>query len=100
MVIAVTKSAVESPIMRMVRTFEQNLSRDTVFNLYVLQTRIDDWFAAMPQPPQYQPFTNWIYARVFMMPLDDPWLGLSPATGYTALESGGRIGPTVYNVSR
>ena len=97
MVTAPTKAAVESPLMRMVRTFEQNMSRDTVFNLFALQTKIDDWFSAMPQPPDHQQLTQRIYANAFLMPLDDPWLGLSPQTAFTALDSGGRIEPAVYN---
>jgi hypothetical protein len=97
MVTAPAKAAVESPMLRMVRTFEQNMSRDTVFNLFALQTKIDDWFAEMERPLEYQQLTDQIYRHVFLMPLNDPWLGLSPESALTALDAAGRIAPAVYN---
>ncbi len=97
MITAPSKAMIESPLMRMVRDFEQNINRDTVFNLFALQTKIDDWFAAMSQSPDDQALTRQIYADAFLMPLSDPWLGLSPESTFTALESRGRIGSSAYN---
>ena len=49
------------------------------FNLLGLKPKIDDWFAeAAPEALTYESLTNRIYAEVFLMPLSDPWLGLSP----------------------
>ena len=89
--IAASKAIVEAPMLRLVQPIERAIARDTVFNLYALQTKIDDWFAASSVPTAYEAMTDRIYAEVFQMPLDDPWLGLSPDTQYTALDNGGRI---------
>ena len=94
MVTAVFKSAVETPMLRLVQPIEPLIARDTVFNLYAIQTKIDDWFASASVPASYDDLTNRIYADAFLMPLDDPWLGLSPDTFYTALDNGGRIDGT------
>ena len=94
MPIAVTKRAVETPLLRMVRRVNENVARDTAFNLYGLKPKIDDWFAAAkPEDLAYEAFTNRIYAEVFLMPLSDPWLGLSPDDQFVALPNAGRVEP-------
>ena len=30
-------------------------------------------------------FTDWIYRELFLMPLEDPWLGLEPEAPFSAL---------------
>ncbi len=90
MITAVSKSIIEAPVMRAVAPIQQMIARDTVFNLYVLQTRIDDWFASVTVPISQTKLTNHIYRDVFLMPLDDPWLGLSPSNALVALDNGGR----------
>jgi hypothetical protein len=94
MVIAPSKAIVETPMLRLVQPIEPLIARDTVFNLYALQTRIDDWFTQASVPATYDDLTKRIYAEAFQMPLDDPWLGLSPDTFYTALDNGGRVDVT------
>lgn len=96
MVIAASKSVAETPILRLVQPIEPLIGRDTVFNLYALQTKIDDWFASATAPSSYEGLTTRIYAEAFQMPLDDPWLGLSPESTFTALDNGGRIDVTAY----
>ena len=93
MAISVTKSIAEIPILQAVRPIENAIAKDTAFNLYALQTKIDDWFANSTAPADYHDFTNRIYADIFLMPLDDPWLGLSPNTNHLALDNGGRSNP-------
>lgn len=91
MVTTVMKAVIETPMLRLVQPIESMIARDTVFNLYALQTKIDDWFADVQVPTDHQTMTNRIYSEVFLMPLDDPWLGLSPSDQYTALDDGGRL---------
>ncbi len=91
MVIAASKAVVETPMLRLVEPIEPLIARDTVFNLYALQTKIDDWFSQASVPATDDAMTKRIYAEAFQMPLHDPWLGLSPDTHYTALDNGGRI---------
>jgi hypothetical protein len=93
MLITASKYIAEVPLMRMVQPVETAVGRDTVFNLYALQTKLDDWFGANAVPLEYHAVTNRIYAELFLMPLDDPWLGLSPSSYFTALDRGGRIDP-------
>ena len=89
--LAASKRIVERPLLRAVEPIEPAIARDTVFNLYALQTKIDDWFAAAVAPIDDPTLTRRIYEEVFLMPLDDPWLGLSSETRFTALDQGGRI---------
>ncbi len=91
MLIAASKAVVETPMLRLVQPIEPLIARDTVFNLYALQTKIDDWFTQASVPSSYDDMTKRIYAEAFQMPLHDPWLGLSPDTLYTALDNGGRV---------
>ena len=96
MELAMLKRVVESPTLRLVRNLEPRVLQDTAFNLHVLQTKIDDWFAAQEQGDKtrlsYDEWTARIYSDVFLMPLHDPWLGLSPETEFVALDGAGRIG--------
>lgn len=96
MPLAVYKAFVETPALRMARESQLFIGRDTAFNLHGLQTKLDDWFGAKPVRNEhsmmsYDELTERIYSEVFLMPLDDPWLGLSPDDRYTALENGGRV---------
>lgn len=79
----------------MVRALKVNIARDTAFNLYGLKPKIDDWFAeaADQDTLTYESMTNRIYAEVFLMPLTDPWLGLSPQDQFVALPQAGRTEP-------
>ncbi|TWU59210.1 hypothetical protein Poly51_19960 [Rubripirellula tenax] len=94
MVTTVGKSAVETPLLRAVMQSESMIARDTVFNLYVLQTRIDDWFADADALMTESQLTPRIYANVFLMPLDDPWLGLSRDEAFVAIGRDGKATST------
>ena len=91
MALAVSKGIAETPLLRLVQPIEPGIARDTALNLYVLQTKLDDWLAATNELYDPETLTDRIYADLFLMPLDDPWLGLSPADQFAALDRGGRI---------
>lgn len=93
MPLALSKSFVETPLLRMVRQIDENVARDTAFNLLALKPKIDDWFAQQNQELTYEKMTDRIYAEVFLMPLSDPWLGLSPEDQFVALPDAGRTDP-------
>lgn len=105
MPIAATKSIAETPLLRNVQPIAETLAQDTAFNLYGLQVWIDDWFeSAIKQGNHaqmgYDALTRTIYADAFRMPLDDPWLGLSPEAEFAALDNGGRIEPALSTAAK
>jgi hypothetical protein len=86
---AMTKSAGEFPLARLVRGLQDSIALDTVRNEYLLHRRIHAWFAA-GDVRDVPAFNERVYAELFLTPSDDPWLGLLPA-GYTGLENNGVV---------
>ncbi len=79
--LAVTKMMVERPLLDLVdqlRPLALSVAEDTVRNEYLLHRRIHERFAANPDSDASL-LTDWIYETLFLMPPDDPWLGLNPA---------------------
>lgn len=77
--IAVPKSIVEAPdISRMALSdFSRNRAIDSVYNEYALHYCIHQHLGnrdSLLQP--LSDFTSWVYAEIFLAPLDDPWYGL------------------------
>ncbi|QDT02998.1 hypothetical protein K227x_13770 [Rubripirellula lacrimiformis] len=93
MITTVGKAVAEAPLLRAIPAENPLTARDTVLNLFVLQTCIDDHFSTAKDILDVPQLTSWIYADVFLMPLDDPWLGLSLPPRIVALRNGGRIEP-------
>ncbi len=90
--LAVTKWAVEDPMLRVVRQFEDSIALDTVRNEYLLHRRIHEQFAAAdPHTTDVDKLNEWVYAELFLTPSSDPWLGLAPSDVYTALENNGQV---------
>lgn len=95
MPLAITKAAVEAPILRQLDRVEGKLAEDQVHNLLDLRTRIASLAAQLPlRIPELviradalatEPLTQDIYAEVFLTPLDDPWMGLADADVFTGL---------------
>jgi hypothetical protein len=89
---AVYKSQVEDPILRVVRAFENSIALDTVRNEYLLHRRIHEAFADhAAQTGDIDALNEWVYAELFLTPSSDPWLGLAAPDVYTALENDGRM---------
>jgi hypothetical protein len=105
---AVSKTAVEDPIVRMVRRFEDSIALDTVRNEYLLHRRIHERFARIdwrdgedqPEIADLDTLNEWVYAELFLTPSADPWLGLAPRDVYTALDNDGRTEPATTVASR
>lgn len=90
--VAVSKARQEDPILRVVRTFENSISVDTVRNEYLLHRRIHEAFAEnQAETANVDSLNEWVYATLFLTPSSDPWLGLAPPDVYTALEEDGRV---------
>ncbi|HEV3416788.1 MAG TPA: hypothetical protein VG056_08255 [Pirellulales bacterium] len=86
--LAISKMAVEDPLVRMVRSFQGSIGIDTVRNEYLFHRQIHQWLAATATP-EIDAFNDRVYAELFLTPRSDPWLGLMPADTYTALENNG-----------
>ncbi len=84
------KMAAELPLFRMVDSLAPRAEEDSFFNLYGLQPKLDDWYAGDLTTGDYEKLTDRIYEQLFLMPLDDPWLGLSPADRSFALDQRGQ----------
>ena len=89
--LTMAKSGAESPMLRMVRRFQRSVARDTAMNEYRHHRQIYNWLADAEQPVSVEPFNQRVYAKLFKAPLDDPWMGLVPANGYSALDNRGLV---------
>ena len=92
--VAISKTFVETPMVRMVRNFQRSIAEDTVRDEYNLHRQIHLWLAAGAAPggkavATLDALNEQVYAQLFLTPSSDPWLGLVPADTYTALPSGG-----------
>jgi hypothetical protein len=91
-----SKRRVEDPMLRMVRTFEESMSLDTVRNEYLLHRRVHERLAESESGTMdFDVLNEWVYAELFLTPSKDPWLGLAPPDIYTALDGDGRIEPAM-----
>ncbi len=89
--LAMSKAYVEDPVLRLVRNFESTIALDTVRNEYLLHRRIHEWYAAGTAPSELDSLNARVYGELFLMPLDDPWLGLAPIDTYSALDNNGVV---------
>ncbi|MAI31726.1 MAG: hypothetical protein CBE00_03770 [Planctomycetaceae bacterium TMED240] len=80
------KMAAELHLFRMVESLAPQTEVDSFFNLYGLQPKLDDWYARNLATGDYDKLTNRIYEELFLMPLNDPWLGLSLGDRSIALD--------------
>jgi hypothetical protein len=87
--LSATKRAVEDPMLRLVRTFQESLAVDTMRNEYTLHQTVRRWFAEGLCGVDVEALNERVYAELFLTPASDPWLGLAPAEAYSALDEGG-----------
>jgi hypothetical protein len=86
--VAVLKAVVEAPMLRLLTPVEGTLARDEVKNVFEMRSQL---LTILASDATYQKHTGVpaltaaIYARAFLSPLDDPWMGLAPADVFTAL---------------
>ena len=89
--LTVSKMAVETPMMRMIRNLKHSIAEDTVRNEYERHARLHEWFAQGSVPTSLDALNARVYAEIFLTPMTDPWLGLAPADVYSALDRGGLV---------
>ena len=91
--LAMLKSKVENPLLRVDRTLERSTAEDTVRNEYLFHTAIHEWFVIGSAPADLKKLNDRVYAELFLTPGTDPWLGLHPADVYSALQNDGIAKP-------
>jgi len=74
--IARTKRVVESPVLRRLAGLGQAVALDTVRNEYLLHRQIHEWLIGTGDGLSLERFNEGVYAKLFLTPLDDPWMGL------------------------
>jgi hypothetical protein len=90
--LAMTKVAVENPMLRAFSNLSQSIVLDTVRNNYMLRTKILFFLAGPARSLTLSQINDWVYARVFLTPRQDPWLGLAPQDVFTAIDANGESG--------
>jgi hypothetical protein len=91
-VLAPTKRRVELPILeRVFANLQASVALDTVRNEYEMHARIHEWFANGEAGPDVAQLNRRVYAELFLMPDDDPWLGLGAPESYTGLPDAGLV---------
>ena len=92
--LAVSKSFVETPLVRSIRIFDGNIALDSVRNNYLFRTQILQYLATAPaRALSLTQVNNWVYTTIFLTPPSDPWFGLAPADAYAAIDHDGKTEP-------
>jgi hypothetical protein len=72
-----------------VQKFQDSIALDTVRNEYLMHSKLYTWIVKDPVRDDVEKLNEQVYAKLFLTPNSDPWLGLFSADVYTALDNGG-----------
>lgn len=89
--VAMTKAAVENPLSKMMRNLQRSIAEDTVRNEYQLHSKIHEWLSLDEATDDVDHLNGLVYAKLFLTPDSDPWLGLVPANTFTGLDNNGLV---------
>ncbi len=87
--LSITKRAVEDPLVKLVRNLQSSIALDTVRNEYVLHGQLHQWFVDGSASTDINQLNEEVYAKLFLTPSSDPWLGLMQVDTYTGLRDAG-----------
>jgi hypothetical protein len=79
-------------LLRIINNLERNMAIDTVRNRYLLHSRIHQWFVDGVVKQDVDSLNERVYARLFLTPGSDPWLGLVTPDTFSGLVDDGVIG--------
>lgn len=96
---AMTKIAVELPMFAGMKKLSESIALDTVKNEFALHRVIHEHMAKQPTWDRDN-LVTYVYASIFLSPLDDPWYGLSQPDVYAALPQNGRHDAVTQNARR
>jgi hypothetical protein len=84
-----SSSLSDDEMARMLQRFQSLIALDTVRNEYMLHTKLYPWLLNEPNRSDVNKFNERVYAKLFLTPGSDPWLGLLTPDAYTAIENRG-----------
>ena len=79
----------ERELAQLVQKFQDLIALDTVRNEYLMHSKLYTWIVKDPVRDDVDKLNEQVYAKLFLTPNSDPWLGLFSADVYTALDNGG-----------
>jgi hypothetical protein len=79
----------EQEFAQLLPKFQDLIALDAVRNEYLLHTKLYTWIVKDPIRDDVEKLNEQVYAKLFLTPNSDPWLGLYSADVYTALDNGG-----------
>ena len=82
-------SLAEKQFAAMLQKFQDAIALDTVRNEYLMHPRLYAWLVQDPDRTDLAKFNEKVYAKLFLTPKSDPWLGLLAADVYTGIDNGG-----------
>ena len=77
----------------LLQKFQELIALDTVRNEYLLHSKLYTWLVRGPLRDDVEKLNEQVYAKLFLTPGSDPWLGLFSTDVYTALDNGGVVKP-------
>ena len=77
----------------LLQKFQESIALDTVRNEYLLHSKLYQWLVQDPIRDNVEKLNEQVYAKLFLTPGSDPWLGLFSTDVYTALDNGGVVKP-------
>ena len=77
--------------MRMMFKFQESISMDTVRNEYMLRPDLYGLMYSESSRADLEKFNDTVYAKLFLTPGSDPWLGLLSPDIYVAVDNGGAV---------
>ena len=100
--VTITKSVMEEDLVEKVAEAERSekkranleisTANDSVRNEFVLHRRVHERLASARNHSDVEALNRWVYAELFLMPDNDPWLGLHTPDVFTGLENNGIVG--------
>ncbi len=79
----------ERELAQLLQKFQDSIALDTVRNEYLMHAKLYTWIVKDPIRDDVEKLNEQVYAKLFLTPNSDPWLGLFSADVYTALDNGG-----------
>jgi hypothetical protein len=79
----------ERELAQLVQKFQDSIALDTVRNEYLMHSKLYTRIVKDPVRDDVEKLNEQVYAKLFLTPNSDPWLGLFSADVYTALDNGG-----------
>jgi hypothetical protein len=79
----------ERELAQLLQNLQDLIALDTVRNEYLMHTKFYTMIVQDPVRDDVEKLNEQVYAKLFLTPKSDPWLGLFSTDVYTALDNGG-----------